>query len=82
LAVYILTAVQDANDHDPLLIDTKINTALTIGKGPKARTDPIPRGARKAQLGDFIHLSDQIIDKTLGRYGIVLSNIGIDIDQV
>lgn len=82
LAIYILTAVQDSNDHDPILIDTKINTALTIGKGPKTRTDLITRGTRETELGDFIHLLDQILDKALGNYGIVLSDIGIDIDQV
>jgi hypothetical protein len=82
LAIYILTAVQDSNDHDPILIDTKINTALTIGKGPKARTDPITRGTRETELGDFIHLPYQILDKALGNYGIVLSDIGIDMDQV
>jgi hypothetical protein len=74
--------MQDSNDHDPILIDPKIDTALTIGKGPKARTDPITRGTREAELGDFIHLTYQIIDKALGYYGIVLSDIGIDIDQV
>ena len=82
MAIYILTAGQDSNDHDPILIDTKINTALTIGKGPKARTEPITRGTRETEFGDFIYLPDQILDKALGYYGIVLSDIGIDIDQV
>ena len=82
LTVYILTAMQNSNDHDLIIVDTKIDAALTIRKRPKAGTNPITRSARKAKLCDLIHLPNQIIDKALGGDGIFLSDIGIDIDQV
>ena len=74
--------MQDSNDHHPIIINTKINTALTTRERPKDRTNPITRGAREAEFSEFIPLPHQIIDKTLGRYGIVWRDVGIDINQV
>ena len=41
LAVNILTAVQNADNHDAVVIRAKVDAALSVGKGPQAGAYPV-----------------------------------------
>jgi hypothetical protein len=74
--------MQDTHNHNPVIIRTEVDTALPVRESPKAGTYPIPWGAGKAKLGDFVHLARQIIYKTLGCRRVIQCDVGVNIGEV
>jgi hypothetical protein len=82
LTVNVLTAVQDADNHNALLIGAKIDTPLPVGKGPQAGVYPVAGRAGQAKFGKLVHLAHQIVYKTLRRYGVIQGDVGVNIGEV
>ena len=82
LPVYVLAAMQDADNHHTVIVQAEIDAALPVGESAQAGTYPVPRRTRQAQLGNFIHLAHEIIDKTLGGCWVILCDIGINFGQI
>jgi hypothetical protein len=82
LTVNVLATVQDADDHDTVIVHAEIDAALPVRESSQAGTYPITRRTRQAQLGNFVHLAHEIIDKTLGCYRVILCDRGVNGGQI
>ena len=82
LTANVLAAVQDADDHHTVIVYTEIDAALPVGESAQAGTYPVTRRTRQAQLGNFIHLAHEIVDKTLGGCRVIRCDIGVNFGQV
>jgi hypothetical protein len=80
LTVNVLAPVQDADDHHPVIVQAEID--VPVGESAQAGTYPVTRRPREAQLGNFIHLAHEIIDKTLGCFRVILCNMGVNFGQI
>jgi hypothetical protein len=82
LAVNILTAMQNADNHDAVIIGAKVDAALPVGKGSQAGAYPVPWRAGQTKFGKVIHLAHQIVYKTLCGIGVVQRDVGVYIGEV
>src|SRR5262245_56809714 len=82
LPVNVLAAVQDADDHHPVIVHAEIDAALPVGERSQAGTYPVTRRPREAQLGNVVHLAHEILNKTLGRCRVILCDIGVYFSQI
>jgi len=74
--------MQDPHNHNPVIVDAEIDTALPIGENPQAGTYPVSRRTGQPQLGNLVHLTHQIIDKALCRDWVILCDIGINFGEI
>ena len=82
LLTHILLAMQNPQQINCLVVNTKIETAITIGQCPQSLPNPIPRHAGKSASRHPFNFVGQVFHKRQRRSSAAFGDKAIDTRQI
>lgn len=57
--------MDDPHDAGAITDDTEVDGSLSVRRGPKSRTEFVPRRALETRIGEPTHATDELFDQSI-----------------